>query len=101
DDPREIEIGAILTVCTDPTRFQFLSAERILREMSSVERSVESGSDLGVDGVARLDVVLRHNELEWRHITDAIAVNVVVQSTTGTCLFANGTALQNGVPTPD
>src|SRR6267378_2433542 len=62
--------------------------------MSSVERSVESGSDLGVDGVARLDVVLRQNELEWRHITDAIAVNVVVQSTTGTCLFANRTALE-------
>ena len=62
--------------------------------MSSVERSVESGSDLGADGLARLDVVLRQNELEWRHITDAIAVNVVVQSTTGTCLFANRTALE-------
>jgi formate hydrogenlyase transcriptional activator len=39
------------------------------------------------------DVLLRKNELEWRHITDAIAVNVVVQSPTGTCLFANRTAL--------
>jgi PAS domain S-box-containing protein len=62
--------------------------------MSSVERSVERGSALEVEGVARLDVVLRQNELEWRHITDAIAVNVVVQSTTGTCLFANRTALE-------
>jgi formate hydrogenlyase transcriptional activator len=62
--------------------------------MSSVERSVESESASGVDGLASLDVVLRQNELEWRHITDAIAVNVVVQSTTGTCLFANRTALE-------
>jgi len=51
--------------------------------MSSVEQSGEHGSPLGVDGVARLDVVLRQNELEWRHITDAIAANVVVQSPTG------------------
>src|ERR1700681_2562646 len=62
--------------------------------MSSVEQSGERGSPLGVDGIARLDVVLRENELEWRHITDAIAVNVVVQSTTATCLFANRTALE-------
>src|SRR5258705_4116980 len=62
--------------------------------MTSVEQSGERGSALGVDGIARLDVVLRKNELEWRHITDAIAVNVVVQSTTGTCLFANRTALE-------
>src|SRR5712672_300345 len=62
--------------------------------MTSVEQSGELGSPLGVDGVAGLDVVLRQNELEWRHITDAIAVNVVVQSTTGTCLFANRTALE-------
>lgn len=62
--------------------------------MSSVERSTERGSALGVDVIARLDVVLRQNELEWRHITDAIAVNVVVQSPTGTCLFANRTALE-------
>ena len=62
--------------------------------MSSVEQSGERGSPLGVDGLARLDVALRQNELEWRHITDAIAVNVVVQSTTGTCLFANRTALE-------
>jgi formate hydrogenlyase transcriptional activator len=62
--------------------------------MSSVEQSGERGSPLGVDGLARLDIVLRQNELEWRHITDAIAVNVVVQSTTGTCLFANRTALE-------
>src|SRR4029077_18850502 len=61
--------------------------------MSSVEQPVERGSPLGAEGVARLDVVLRQNELEWRHITDAIAVNVVVQSPTGTCLFANRTAL--------
>lgn len=46
---------------------------------------------MGVDG---LDVVLRQNELEWRHITDAIAVNVVVQNPMGTCLFANRTALE-------
>ena len=63
-------------------------------EMNSVERSGERGSPLEVDGIARLDVVLRENELEWRHIADAIAVNVVVQSTTGTCLFANRTALE-------
>ena len=62
--------------------------------MSSVEQSADRGSDLGVEGIARLDVVLRQNELEWRHITDAIAVNVVVQSPTGTCLFANRTALE-------
>jgi formate hydrogenlyase transcriptional activator len=62
--------------------------------MSSVERSGERASPLEVDGVARLDVVLRQNELEWRHITDAIAVNVVVQGPTGTCLFANRTALE-------
>src|ERR1700719_2143711 len=62
--------------------------------MSSAERSVESGSASGADGIARLDLVLRENELEWRHITDAIAVNVVVQSPTGTCLFANRTALE-------
>src|ERR1700716_3115636 len=62
--------------------------------MTSVEQSGERGSPLGVEGVAGLDVVLRQNELEWRHITDAIAVNVVVQSTTGTCLFANRTALE-------
>src|SRR6266550_334016 len=62
--------------------------------MSSVEQSGERESPLGIDGIARLDVVLRQNELEWRHITDAIAVNVVVQSTTGTCLFANRTALE-------
>jgi len=62
--------------------------------MSSVERSAERGSALEVDGLARLDLVLRENELEWRHITDAIALNVVVQSTTGTCLFANRTALE-------
>src|SRR6202158_2415748 len=62
--------------------------------MSSVEQSAEHGSVLGMDGVARLGLVLRQNELEWRHITDAIAVNVVVQSTTGTCLFANRTALE-------
>lgn len=62
--------------------------------MSSVERSAERGSALGVDGIARLDVVLRQNELEWRHITDAIGVNGVVQSTTGTGLFANRTALE-------
>jgi formate hydrogenlyase transcriptional activator len=62
--------------------------------MSSVEQSGERGSPLGVDGIARLEVVLRQNELEWRHITDAIAVNVVVQSLTGTCLFANRTALE-------
>jgi formate hydrogenlyase transcriptional activator len=54
--------------------------------MTSVEQSNEE--------LARLDVVLRRNELEWRHITDAIAVNVVVQSPTGTCLFANRTALE-------
>lgn len=52
--------------------------------MSSVEGAGERASPLGVDGLARLDVVLRENELEWRHITDAIAVNVVVQSLTGT-----------------
>src|SRR4030081_3278568 len=63
-------------------------------EMSSVKQSAEPGPALGVEGLARLDVVLRQNELEWRHITDAIAVNVVVQSTTGTCLFANRTALE-------
>ena len=62
--------------------------------MSSVNGSNERGSPVGVDGIARLDAVLRENELEWRHITDAIAVNVVVQSTTGTCLFANRTALE-------
>ena len=62
--------------------------------MSSVEQSGERESPLGVDGIARLDVVLRQNELEWRHITDAIAVNVVVQGPTGTCLFANRTALE-------
>src|SRR6202048_354196 len=62
--------------------------------MSSVEQSAEHGSALGVGGGGRLDVVLRQNELEWRHITDAIAVNGVVQSTTGTCLFANRTALE-------
>jgi formate hydrogenlyase transcriptional activator len=62
--------------------------------MSSVEQSPERGLALGMEGIARLDVVLRQNELEWRHITDAIAVNVVVQSTTGTCLFANRTALE-------
>ena len=62
--------------------------------MSSVEQSGERESPLGVDGIARPDVVLRQNELEWRQITDAIAVNVVVQSTTGTCLFANRTALE-------
>ena len=49
---------------------------------------------MGVEGIARVDVVLRQSELEWRHITDAIAVNVVVQSPTGTCLFANRTALE-------
>src|SRR6476660_3006789 len=63
-------------------------------EMTSVEQSGESGQALGVEGIARLDVALRQNELEWRHITDAIAVNVVVQSPTGTCLFANRTALE-------
>src|SRR3982075_3500620 len=62
--------------------------------MTSVEQSGERGSPLGVEGVAGLDIVLRQNELEWRHITDAIAVNVVVQSTIGTCLFANRTALE-------
>ena len=62
--------------------------------MSSVEQSGQHGSGLGVEGLARLDVVLRQNELEWRHITDAIAVNVVVQSPAGTCLFANRTALE-------
>jgi formate hydrogenlyase transcriptional activator len=62
--------------------------------MSSVEQSGERESALGGDGIARLDIVLRQNELEWRHITDAIAVNVVVQSPTGTCLFANRTALE-------
>jgi formate hydrogenlyase transcriptional activator len=62
--------------------------------MSSVDGSIERGPPVGVDGIARLDAVLRENELEWRHITDAIAVNVVVQSTTGTCLFANRTALE-------
>ncbi|MDB4871756.1 MAG: sigma54 specific transcriptional regulator, Fis family, partial [Gemmatimonadales bacterium] len=62
--------------------------------MSSVKQSGERGSPLGVEGIARLDVVLRQDELEWRHITDAIAVSVVVQSTTGTCLFANRTALE-------
>jgi formate hydrogenlyase transcriptional activator len=62
--------------------------------MSSVEQSAERGPALGIEGIARLDVVLRQNELEWRHITDAIAVNVVVQSPTGTCLFANRTALE-------
>jgi formate hydrogenlyase transcriptional activator len=62
--------------------------------MSSVERSAERGPALEVEGIARLDVVLRQNELEWRHITDAIAVNVVVQSPMGTCLFANRTALE-------
>jgi formate hydrogenlyase transcriptional activator len=61
--------------------------------MSSVEQSAERGPALGIEGLARLDVVLRENELEWRHITDAIAVNVVVQGPTGTCLFANRTAL--------
>ena len=63
-------------------------------DMSTVERSIGHDSALGVDGIARLDLVLRESELEWRHITDAIAVNVVVQSTTGTCLFANRTALE-------
>ena len=62
--------------------------------MSSVEQSAERAPILGVEGIAHLDVVLRENELEWRHITDAIAVNVVVQSPTGTCLFANRTALE-------
>jgi PAS domain S-box-containing protein len=62
--------------------------------MSSVEQSADRESALGVEGIARLDVVLRQSELEWRHITDAIAVNVVVQSPTGTCLFANRTALE-------
>src|ERR1700693_427739 len=62
--------------------------------MSSVERSIERGSSVDVEAVAGLDLVRRKNELEWRHITDAIAVNVVVQSTTGTCLFANRTALE-------
>src|ERR1700681_3755314 len=62
--------------------------------MSSVEQSGERGSPLGVDGIARLDVVLRENELEWRHITDAIAVNVVVQSTAGKSSFANRAALE-------
>ena len=62
--------------------------------MSSVEQPADRGSALEVEGLARLDVVLRQNELEWRHITDAIAVNVVVQSPTGTCLFANRTALE-------
>jgi formate hydrogenlyase transcriptional activator len=62
--------------------------------MSSVEQSADHASASGVEGIARLDVVLRRNELEWRHITDAIAVNVVVQSPTGTCLFANRTALE-------
>jgi DNA-3-methyladenine glycosylase I len=38
--------------------------------MSSVEQSTERGSPLGVEGVGGLDVVLRQNELEWRHITD-------------------------------
>jgi hypothetical protein len=60
--------------------------------MSSVGQSGEGGPALGLEGLARLDVVLRENELEWRHITDAIAVNVVVQSPTGTCLFANRTS---------
>src|SRR6202022_3739826 len=62
--------------------------------MSSVERTVEHGSASEVDGIARLDVVLRENELERRHITDAIAVNVFVQSTTGRCMSANRTALE-------
>jgi PAS domain-containing protein len=62
--------------------------------MRSVEQSPERALALGIEGIARLDVVLRQNELEWRHITDAISVNVVVQSTTGTCLFANRTALE-------
>jgi formate hydrogenlyase transcriptional activator len=62
--------------------------------MKSEELSVDHASAAGVDGIGRLDVALRQNELEWRHITDAIAVNVVVQSTTGTCLFANRTALE-------
>ena len=62
--------------------------------MSSIEHSSERGSELGIEGIAGLDVLLRQNELEWRHITDAIAVNVVVQSPTGTCLFANRTALE-------
>jgi formate hydrogenlyase transcriptional activator len=62
--------------------------------MKSEELSVDHASATGDDGLARLDLVLRQNELEWRHITDAIAVNVVVQSTTGTCLFANRTALE-------
>ena len=62
--------------------------------MSSVEQSAERGPALGVEGITRLEGVLRQNELEWRHITDAIAVNVVVQSPTGTCLFANRTALE-------
>ncbi|HEX6626535.1 MAG TPA: sigma 54-interacting transcriptional regulator [Gemmatimonadaceae bacterium] len=61
--------------------------------MSSVEHSVARASELTSEGIARLDMALRQNELEWRHITDAIAVNVVVQSPTGTCLFANRTAL--------
>jgi formate hydrogenlyase transcriptional activator len=38
--------------------------------------------------------MLRRNELQWRDVTDAVAVNVVVQSPTGTCLFANRTALE-------
>jgi formate hydrogenlyase transcriptional activator len=62
--------------------------------MESARQSVDRASASGVDGIAGLDVVLRENELEWRHITDAIAVNVVVQSPTGTCLFANRTALE-------
>src|SRR3982075_3308201 len=60
--------------------------------MTSVEQSGERGSPLGVEGVAGLDIVLRQNELEWRHITDAIAGKVAVQSTPGRGLFANGTA---------
>ena len=62
--------------------------------MSFAEQSVERASDLGVEGITRLDVVLRQNELEWRHITHAIAANVVVQNPTGTCLFANRTSLE-------
>jgi formate hydrogenlyase transcriptional activator len=62
--------------------------------MSSIEPLDGRESATGREGLTSFDVMLRRNELEWRDITDAVAVNVVVQSPTGTCLFANRTALE-------